>query len=131
MTRQRQLIYNIINAAPEHRTAEEIYDLARAEMPSLARGTVYRNLGLLVQSGQIRKLEMPDAPARYDRERRPHPHLICQVCGQVEDLVAPEELLGPFSIMTPGVTLTGYDLKLYHVCPACQAGKAGPVARKA
>ena len=81
MTRQRQLIYNIITAAPEHRTAEEIYDLARAEMPTLARGTVYRNLGLLVQSGQIRKLEMPDAPARYDRECRPHPHLVCQVCG--------------------------------------------------
>ena len=49
MTRQRQLIFDLIMAAPEHRTAEEIYDLARAEMPSLARGTVYRNLGLLVR----------------------------------------------------------------------------------
>ena len=120
MTRQRQLIYNIITAAPEHRTAEEIYDLARAEMPTLARGTVYRNLGLLVQSGQIRKLEMPDAPARYDRECRPHPHLVCQVCGRVEDLPAPEGLLEPLALAR-GVALTGYDLKLYHICPACQA----------
>ena len=114
MTRQRQLIYNIITAAPEHRTAEEIYDLARAEMPSLARGTVYRNLGLLVQEGQIRKLEMPDAPARYDRERQPHPHLICQRCGRVEDLV-----LDPLA-KAHGLTITGYDLKLYHICPACR-----------
>ena len=126
MTRQRQLIYNIVTAAPEHRTAEEIYDLARAEMPSLARGTVYRNLGLLVRDGQIRKLEMPDAPARYDRERRPHPHLICQVCGRVEDLTAPEGFLEP---LARGVTLTGYDVKLYHVCPRCRAQGEAVISR--
>ena len=119
MTRQRQLIHDIIMAAPEHRTAEEIYDLARAQMPSLARGTVYRNLGLLVQEGQIGKLEMADAPARYDRERRPHPHLVCEKCGRVEDLTMPRDLLRPFSL-TLGEDITGYDLKLYHVCPACR-----------
>lgn len=119
MTRQRQLIYNIIMAAPEHRTAEEIYDLARREMPSLARGTVYRNLGLLAQEGLIRKLEMPDAPARYDRERHPHPHLICQKCGRVEDLMMPEGLLEPFA-KAQDIAFTGYDLKLYHICPACR-----------
>ena len=120
MTRQRQLIYSIIMAEPEHRTAEEIYDLARAKMPSLARGTVYRNLGLLVQEGQIRKLEMPDAPARYDRERRPHPHLVCQSCGRMEDLTMPEGILEPIA-REHDLSITGYDLKLYHVCPACRA----------
>ncbi len=119
MTRQRQLIFDLIMAAPEHRTAEEIYDLARAQMPSLARGTVYRNLGLLVREGQIRKLEMPDAPARYDRERRPHPHLVCERCGKVEDLIMPDGLLRPFALEL-GEDITGYDLKLYHLCPACR-----------
>ena len=118
MTRQRQLIYNIIMAAPEHRTAEEIYDLARLEMPSLARGTVYRNLGILEQERKIRKLEMPGAPARYDRERRLHPHLICQKCGKVEDLSMPQGLLDPLA-RARGVDLIGYDLKLFYICPAC------------
>ena len=122
MTRQRELIYRIVTAAPEHRTAEEIYDLAREQMPSLARGTVYRNLGLLVQAGQIRKLEMADAPARYDRERRPHPHLICQRCGRVEDLVMPEALLAPLEAGLPG-PITGYELKLYHICPSCRGAR--------
>ena len=117
MTRQRQLIFNIIRAAPEHRTAEEIYDLAKAEMPSLARGTVYRNLGVLVRDGRIRKLEMADAPARYDRERRPHPHLVCEKCGRVVDLVMPEGLLDP---LTADLAVTGYDLKLYYISPVCR-----------
>ena len=125
MTRQRELIYCIVSAAPEHRTAEEIYDLARAQMPSLARGTVYRNLGLLVREGLIRKLEMPEAPARYDREPGPHPHLVCQRCGRVEDLATPEALLASIQADLPG-PITGYDLKLYHICPACRgSGKDG------
>ena len=127
MTRQRELIYRIVTAAPEHRTAEEIYDLARAQMPSLARGTVYRNLGLLVQEGLIRKLEMPDAPARYDREPRSHPHLICQRCGRVEDLAASEQLLASIRAELP-VPITGYDLKLYHICPACRGGGKDGIA---
>ena len=118
MTRQRQLIYSIITAAPEHRTAEEIYELAHRDMPSLARGTVYRNLGILEQEGQIRKLEMPGAPARYDRERRLHPHLICQRCGSIQDMAMPPALLEALAAES-GVALTGYDLKLYYICPAC------------
>ena len=122
MTRQRELIYSIVTAAPEHRTAEEIYDLAREQMPSLARGTVYRNLGILVEEGQLRRLETPHSPARYDRESRPHPHLVCQQCGRVEDLTMPEGLLEPMARQL-GIDLTGYDLKLYHVCPACRGMK--------
>ncbi|MCD7749241.1 MAG: transcriptional repressor [Oscillospiraceae bacterium] len=118
MTKQRRLVYEIISRAPEHHTAEEIYDIAKEQMPSLARGTVYRNLGILTEEGKIQRLEMPCAPARYDRNSRPHPHLVCQECGQVEDMTMPEGLLDP---LTAGLGITGYDLKLFYVCAQCRA----------
>lgn len=124
MTRQRQLVYDIVMRAPEHYTAEEIFSLAREKMPSVARGTVYRNLGILAQEGRIRRLEMPCAPARYDRQFSPHPHLICEVCGRVEDLAMPEGLLSP---LAQGVELTGYDLKLFHICAQCRAQERSTV----
>jgi Fe2+ or Zn2+ uptake regulation protein len=105
-------------------TAEEIYDRARIQMPSVARGTVYRNLGVLVEEGKILKLEMPSAPARYDRECCSHPHLICDCCGQVEDLVLPEGMLEPLISALP-VAVTGYDLKLFHTCARCQQKQEG------
>lgn len=120
MTRQRQLVYSIVAEKPIHMTAEEIYLKAREQMPSLARGTVYRNLGILAEEGMIRKLEMPDAPARYDRQHVPHPHLVCETCGCVEDLVMPEGMLKPLTRMV-NVPLTGFDLKLFYVCPDCEA----------
>jgi len=119
MTRQRELIYSIVAEKPVHLTAEEIYVKARERMPTLARGTVYRNLGILAEAGMIRKLEMPDAPARYDRQHSPHPHLVCETCGCVEDLVMPEGMLEPLVNHVDAV-VTGFDLKLFHVCPACK-----------
>lgn len=119
MTRQRELVYSIVTEKPVHMTAEEIYLRAREKMPSLAKGTVYRNLGILAETGMIRKLEMPDAPARYDRQYSPHPHLVCEKCGCVEDLVMPEGMLEPLTKRI-SASLTGFDLKLFHVCPACE-----------
>ena len=120
MTRQKQLIYHIVTSSPEHMTAEEIYDRARRHMPTLARGTVYRNLGLLTGEGRIGKLELPDSPARYDRVSLPHPHLICQRCGGVEDLPLPAEDIA--ALVAPlEKNITGYDLRFFHICPACKS----------
>lgn len=47
MTQQRQVIYQIIKESKEHLTAEEIFLLAKQQIPKLALGTVYRNLGLM------------------------------------------------------------------------------------
>ena len=119
MSKQKELLYSIVTAAPRHLTAEEIHAIARQEMPTLALGTVYRNLGQLTAEGRIGRVEMPcDAPARYDRDSRSHPHLVCERCGHVDDLVMPGGLLTP--LLEPlDIRCTGFDLKIYHICPAC------------
>ncbi|MCD7845503.1 MAG: hypothetical protein LUG57_06575, partial [Oscillospiraceae bacterium] len=43
---------------------------------------------------------------------------VCKCCGQVEDMTMPEGLLDP---LTEGLGVTGYDLKLFHVCAQCRA----------
>ena len=118
MTRQRQLIYDILAAEPIHRTAEEIYALARERMPSIARGTVYRNLGLMTEAGEIGRLEMPGMPTRYDRSPLSHPHRQCPVCGRVEDLCAGADFAADLSERF-ACRAEGYDLRLYVRCDGC------------
>ena len=118
MTRQRELIYNIIMAEPRHRTAEEIYTLAARQMPGIARGTVYRNLGLMVEAGEIRKLELSGGAYCYDRTPQPHGHLICRRCGAVKDLMA-DGLLEKASAFA-GEPVTDCDLKFYYLCEKCR-----------
>ena len=59
MTKQRQLILDIINRSCSHPSAEEIYREAKQIMPSIALGTVYRNLGLMAKDGEIRRQMQP------------------------------------------------------------------------
>ena len=124
MSKQKKLLYRIIQESDRHMTAEEIFTAARREMPSLALGTVYRNLGKMIEEGLIGRVEMPaEAPARYDRQSKPHPHLVCEQCGSVEDIFVQDDFLAPLIRSLPG-KYTGYDMNIYCICPACAEAEA-------
>ena len=118
MTKQRKIIKDIIYASYKHPTAEEIFELAKRKMPSIAFGTVYRNLSLLVESGEVRKIDVPNAPSRYDRPQIPHEHLICSLCGEVKDVTI--DGLMPILKEKTGEDLTEYKLALYYICENCK-----------
>lgn len=84
-TKQKKLILDIINHSCTHPTANEIYLKCVKEMPNISLGTVYRNLNVLVQAKQIKKITM-DGYDRYDNLIKPHHHFICLDCGEIIDV---------------------------------------------
>ncbi len=118
MTRQRELILNIIKCSDTHPTAEDIFRDAKKVMPSLAYGTVYRNLSLMLDAGEIRLVEVSDGSNRYDKNTEPHDHIICPVCGAVKDVFW-GDLTPLFSEMS-GETIVSYELNLRAVCDGCR-----------
>ena len=54
--------------------------------PNISLGTVYRNLSLLSDIGEIQKLSTGIGPDRFDGNPAPHYHFICKHCGSVLDL---------------------------------------------
>lgn len=120
MTKQKQIIYEIIQASQEHLTAEEIFLRAKEESPSLAIATVYRNLGLMVRDGEIRRIT-GSGPDRYDRSVSEHDHFVCVKCGRLCD-AAVEGLKAKLEQLT-GRPIISYQLRMYVICPEC-AGRA-------
>lgn len=118
-TKQRALILEAVKKHRDHPSAEQIYNEVRAHSPKISRGTVYRNLNLLSETGDIRHMEMPDV-ARFDWREDHHYHLRCTGCSQVVDvpLEYQEELDRTIAEQT------GYRVKLHHtlfegLCPDC------------
>ena len=65
MTRQREVILEEILNAKAHPSADEVYEMVRKRLPRISLGTVYRNLEILSELGEIQKLELGgDNPAR-------------------------------------------------------------------
>ena len=122
MTRQRALILEIMQNDPGHLTADEIFAEARRRMPSIARGTVYRNLKLMEQAGEIARLEMPDGADRFDKTAAPHGHLYCDGCGELQDIPVVGLVREIENVI--GTEVRSYQLTIHYLCPACRAKAA-------
>ena len=58
----------------------------KEEFPNISLGTVYRNLSLLSDIGEIRKLTNFGSADRYDGRVAPHSHFMCTRCNRVIDM---------------------------------------------
>ena len=67
-SRQRESIKNCLMNRHDHPTADTIYMSMREEFPAISLGTVYRNLNLLVELGEIQKLSLSEGADRFDAD---------------------------------------------------------------
>ena len=65
-TIQKDLVRNTVYEMRRHVTANEVYEFIKEAYPTIGKGTVYRNLDILVEEGALRKVEVPDGPNRFD-----------------------------------------------------------------
>ena len=80
------MIKDFLLTRRDHPTADVVYSNVRQEYPNISLGTVYRNLTLLSDMGEIMRLRVGDGVDHFDADTSRHYHFICSKCGQVTDL---------------------------------------------
>ena len=120
-TPQRKLIRTILRDCCDHPTAETVYARARTVNPGIGFGTVYRNLAVLAEDGEILHLPIPGGADRYDGTVADHGHYFCHRCGQFGDL-ATDEMAA--RLAPEGFAVDGLLLILDGVCADCRRGDA-------
>ena len=85
-SRQRESIKEFLRSRTDHPTADTVYENLRQIYPNISLGTVYRNLSLLSDIGEIRKLTNFGSADRYDGRVAPHSHFMCTRCNRVIDM---------------------------------------------
>ena len=88
VTPQRERIFSILYDNPSHPSAEAVHAAVVADMPSVSLRTVYSTLHELAEMGELRQLDLGTGSARFDPNIGDHHHLVCDVCGAVQDLDA-------------------------------------------
>ena len=86
MTRQQQLVLDLVKQSHAHPTSEQVLSLARTVLPGIGVATVYRVLDKLSRDGLLRRFVPDGGPAHYDGTLSPHEHVICRCCGRVRDV---------------------------------------------
>ncbi len=122
-SRQRELIKSFLMGRLDHPTAEIIYRNVRQQNPTISLGTVYRNLTLLADLGEIQRLRLGDGTDRFDGDTSPHYHFICRECGCVQDLRTDgiDGILETAREHFEG-RITGHMTFFYGICATCCKG---------
>ncbi|MFP3156139.1 transcriptional repressor [Lachnospiraceae bacterium ZAX-1] len=121
-SRQRECIKNFLSLRKDHPTAETVYLAIREEFPNISLGTVYRNLSLLSQLGQIAKVPTNGGADRFDSNIIPHYHFFCTECECVMDLEM--EGIDHINLLANHAFdghVEGHITQFYGICPTCFA----------
>ena len=121
-SRQRESIKASLMNRKDHPTADAVYASIREEFPNISLGTVYRNLSLLSETGQILKLNMRDSADRFDGRITPHDHFVCERCHCVEDIFLDdnEEITIAAQKKFDG-KIRSHTTTFYGICKKCLA----------
>jgi Fur family ferric uptake transcriptional regulator len=136
LTRQRQILLDLIDRSGQHLDAERLYQMAKEQDPKLNRVTVYRTLKLLKEGGLVDELDLMhyggDQHYYETRMKQEHAHVICLGCGRIEEFFGEplqklrrqvESHFG-FQILLARTEIGGY-------CAHCQAMRAQELQRAA
>ena len=99
-------------------TAEELLTKLRKKNQSFSRATLYRNLSSFCEDGTLTKISAPGMTDRYELDTGCCYHVVCEICGKVDDLPLGDVIPDPEYIYD--YAITHHELMFYGICEKCQ-----------
>ncbi len=120
VTAQRLAVLKAVNGK-QHITADGVAEIAKAEIGTISRQSVYDTLNVFVEKGLIRRIQPIGSPALYeDRVGDNHHHLICRTCARVVDV---DCAVGVMPCLTAaddmGFEIDEAEVAYWGRCPEC------------
>ncbi|MBI5367307.1 MAG: transcriptional repressor [Planctomycetes bacterium] len=125
VTTTRMAIAGIVFATHQHFTPDQLAEWVRKRDPTTGRMTVYRTLGLLVESELVESLTLGKGRNYYEHTvgHGHHHHMICLRCGRIQEFSHPLLDQLPRRIARErGFAATSHSIRIHGVCADCGAG---------
>jgi len=119
-SKKREAILRKIRSTTSHPTAEWVYHELKPEIPDLSLATVYRNIRLFKEDGEILSVGTVDGQERFDGTVTPHGHFVCTNCAAVIDFAGDSEHAEVRDqLREQGLQVNRVDLVAYGTCARC------------
>jgi Fe2+ or Zn2+ uptake regulation protein len=125
LTRQRQVLLEVMDQAEQHLSADAILERAQKIDPNIHRVTVYRTLEMLKRRGLLDELDLLHIHGHrhyYESHGpRDHIHVACLRCGKVREVESDlyEQMKRQIERDT-GIKITVTRTEIGGYCPACR-----------
>ena len=120
-SKKRDATLELIRSSKTHPQAQWVYERLKPKFPDLSLGTVYRNIKILLEEGDLASAGVVNGEEHFDGEPRPHPHAVWTRCGMIMDLTeeAEEAIYAHLPADLPGFTIDIRNTVFYGLCNGC------------
>lgn len=120
-SKQREALLSLLKSVKNHPTADWLYENLRKEFPKISLATVYRNLNLLVDNGEILRLDYNGNAEHYDGNPQNHYHFICRNCSAIIDVsISSDKSLNELIAEKDTLKIEKHTLFFYGLCNKCK-----------
>lgn len=127
-TTPRMVVLEIFETHPRrHLTADDLVRCLDERKIDLGLPTVYRVLAQLTEAGLLVRSMFDWARASYELQARPHGHLVCTSCGEIDEFVDEQiESRQDQAARERGFAIADRHEVLYGRCARCGATGTEP-----
>ena len=120
LTKQREVVLQVIRDSHGHLTANEVFGAAKSLLPTISFATVYNSLRYLKDAGHIAEIQFGNGASRFDRLTQRHDHALCTKCGKlvVIEMEHPEQLVQTAARIS-NFEPESLEFTLRGICPEC------------
>ena len=129
-TNQRAAIQDVFLKNDRPLSVEEILLAGRRIVGTLNQATVYRNIKILVEEGQLKKISVPETGPLYEiAGKKHHHHFQCRTCDRVYEVKGC--VFNDNSAAPSGFVTESHEIFLFGTCAGCQreSGEPGTASR--
>ena len=121
----RDKIYEYLCGTKTHPSANMIYNDLKPSIPKLSLGTVYTNLKLFEDLGQVVRVANVNGFERYDADTFEHVHLVCDECGAVIDIMDADIRKAKKACQAGQAKIKSIQIVLHGTCEKCSVNLKG------
>jgi Fur family transcriptional regulator, ferric uptake regulator len=119
LTKPRQLVLDVLTEKPQ--SVLEIIDRLKLLNTTVDKVTVYRTLSYFLGLGFVGKTQFQTQEAKYELidQNHHHHHLVCDICGTVEDIPIHDTYLINRINKITGFHIKSHEFEFFGVCKNC------------
>ena len=121
----RDKIYEYLCGTKAHPSANMIYNDLKPSIPKLSLGTVYTNLKLFEDFGQVIRVANVNGFERYDADTSEHVHFVCDECGAVIDIMDADIKKAKKACQMGQAKIKNIQIVLHGTCERCSVNLKG------
>lgn len=119
-TSQREIIGKVFSDSEGPLTPQEILERAQKSNEKMGIATIYRTLKILLDSEDVRLVNLPDGQTRYELTAlKHHHHFKCKLCKKIFDIKTCSFQMGQIKV-PDGFVVENHEITLFGLCNECR-----------